>query len=289
MRKIAIFTLALLLAVQLAACGGGAGGLSGDGSSSLSGVPSSAVSGGESSSVEESSSTGESSSLADSSSLPPDATDSSGQGAEDSFINTELLALLGDTNAAVKARYSGDCFAGGTGLGAALLAVFTPYTEFLFTNGGEGGAWAEDFQTNPYRDDGDIYPENPFVDGLEVLQVRLKAEYDPAANRVTNQDSLRQLLNTDATITYALLAGQLGENPPLEHFENAMYWKPGEGLGLHDRALGEEIPGGHFSAFFDIEGIKTELWFIMDDHTGDYVAYVANIGEVDPEIFIPDV
>lgn len=187
-------------------------------------------------------------------------------------LNEALFTLLEGDNAALKQMRQGSCYAEITGRGTARAIYFEPFLDVQMIPPEEGNlaAWREGYGEGNYL-------ENPFVDDLPVLEVTVEDEIDPLAPAVYEQESLRQLFETDSLITYAFLCEALGETPELTHSETVYYLAPRKENWPLGNDPGLAITGGEWRADFSADGLRLTVSFIQTD--GEYVAWRATLSE----------
>lgn len=183
-----------------------------------------------------------------------------------------LAALLQGDNAALKQMRQGSCYAEITGRGTARVLYFEPFldVQMIPPEEGNSAAWREGYAEGSC-------PENPFVDDLPVLELTVEDEIDPLAPAVLEQNSLRQLFETDALITYPLLCEELGQTPELTHSETVYYTAPEQESWPMGSDPGLPITGGDWRADFSVDELRLTVSFIQAD--GEYVAYSATLSE----------
>lgn len=196
----------------------------------------------------------------------PGAPSDSGPGAfsEDPFavpvLNRSLLALLDSDNSTLRENYYGRCYARMTQRGTARLTYLAPYLSIQFAPSDDPlDVWLDGNSEG-------FYEENPFVDELSIFQIDLCEEIDPKKPSLERNVSLRQLIQTDELITYALLCEVLEQTPELKHRDNAYYDAVAVSEGISEAQknyrLGRKIAGGEEYAVFFVDGVKIRVSFI---------------------------
>ena len=193
-------------------------------------------------------------------------------------LNPALLSLIGSDNAALQESYSGHCYAELTQRGAFRLTYFSPYLSVQFApESGSGGGWPEGYA------DG-YYEENPLADDLRIRRIDLCEEIDPKVPALLGQqDSLRQLIQTDEPITYDLLCALLEQTPELSHKKNVFYdagyitddpaARSADGQRLHQ--ADQRVNGGEEVAVFVADNVEITIGFIRAEE--EYLAYYARM------------
>lgn len=184
-------------------------------------------------------------------------------------LNLDLLALIGAENSTIKQAYSGICAGYITGMGAACLTYYEPYINFLFCQTTEPDIWQN---ADPFLS---THAENPFVDGLTVMQIVLHAQLNASGDAVASQDSLKQLFTVDAPITYALLCEALQQQPEFKHHEMVTYTAPTSFESEMETAP-VPIQGGLYDAIFMVDDTPVTISFVKNGD--DYTALTVAIG-----------
>ncbi len=137
------------------------------------------------------------------SSIPSSSTE------EPQFLNVELLDSIDHPLSALGDGYGEDYYFHGVGSSTDALVYYNPYICFYINAiiSGMDGA----------------YPD-PLTSEYAVIQsFALQSDYDPTANIITGQKSLRRLFLTEEPITYELLCTKLGQTPKLEYSSDGGY------------------------------------------------------------------
>lgn len=196
---------------------------------------------------------------------------------EEMTINTALVQQIGKTNATVKELYPNkECMAEGTGKGNVILIYYEPYIEYSFALPEVGITNFPEGYTGMMEDV--YFEENPLSDDIKVMMIFLETEYDPVDNVVTNQDSIRQLFQTDGEITYEKISELLGQAPELAEstFWHVTYaqFSP----RTHGTFEVSDYKNQRYIGEFFIENVPVEVTFIKNNDK--YIVYSLSIGEV---------
>ncbi|MEG0650117.1 MAG: hypothetical protein RR764_09795 [Oscillospiraceae bacterium] len=181
----------------------------------------------------------------------------------ETFINSDLLTLVGTKSSEVKKLYNKKCYARITGMGGAELLYYEPYISFLFMPSADVGSF----------DSEGVFEASPFSDDLSVMRISLQADFNKEMTTIANQDSLRAIFNTREQITYDLLCKKLGQEPALSYDKNVIYtpivaFSPNE-------ASDTTYTEGEYRAVFTANGVSLEVAFIPQDN--QYVAARATL------------
>jgi len=198
---------------------------------------------------------------------------SSAEPVSEPVLNEALLSLLGSDNSTLRQYRSGRCHARLTMRGTLQLTWFSPYFSIQFAPLRDSAAgWLEGSTAG-------FCEENPFVDDLSILQIDLCEVIDPQIPSLEQQPSLRQLIQTDETITYAFLCEALQQTPELSHTESVFYdaaHVSGDPAAQtvdaeHDHRIGQKINGGEYTAAFFVDDVQIRVSFILSQE--EYLAY----------------
>ena len=188
-------------------------------------------------------------------------------------LNRALLSLLGSDNSVLRETCSGRCYAEVTQRETGRLTYLSPYLSVQFKRqAGPFDGWLEGNAEG-------FYDENPFVDGLRIVQIDLCEEIDPEAPSLERQISLRQLIQTNELITYTMLCEMLEQTPELKHLNNAYYdgVAVSEGISGAQKTgrIGERITGGEEVAVFLVDGVKIRVSFFNAED--EQIAFFARL------------
>jgi hypothetical protein len=187
--------------------------------------------------------------------------------AKTKFLNMALVSLPGNTNAVVKALYSGFCAARITDMGGASLTYEQPYISFLFCPV-RSSPW--DIE-NP---SGDVITgeSNPFRDDLVVYRVSLWDNLSAVFSG--QQNSLGQLFQTEKPITYALLCDKLHQTPAINETQNFAYAPVS--LAQPEKIDDAKTDGlAFYESTFEVELRTLRVLFVQ--HGAEYLAFSVTI------------
>lgn len=182
---------------------------------------------------------------------------------ENAFVNTQLLLLADGQIYELEALYGENYFIHEVGLMTGALEYYNPYICIYF------------YPSSYFNASGlpqNETEQNPFArEDLPITGIYLQAELDFEQGTIINQNSLKQLFNTEEQITYTLLAKQLGQSPALLH--NA----EGGAVKITEYQISEWAPlgGGTYNADYIIDGHNISVYYI--ENSGEYIADAAEI------------